>query len=254
MSPSFSYKGEKLQTVGSSNTSTWSEITVVDEAYVVKLDDDVDMQPASIIGCAVMTGAGAALNTARVHVGSSVAVFGVGGVGLSAVVACSNAGCYPIIVVDLRDEKLEFARQFGATHFVNASVDDPIARIREITDGVGVDFSFDAIGAQQTLEQFVQVVRVGVSGVSDGGTAVLIGVPTAPIQFQMNALWNRRLTGSYGGASRPERDFPLYVRWFKQGKLPLDKLVTRRYPLEEINAALDDLQQGRIDGRSIIVY
>jgi Zn-dependent alcohol dehydrogenase len=251
--PAYTYRGQPTQS-GLGGAATWAESIVVHEQYVVKLSDGVDEQLTSIIGCAVMTGAGAALNTGRVRAGDSVAIFGVGGVGLSCVQACANAGAYPIIVVDLRDAKLEFAKQFGATHFVNASVEDPVARIRELTGGVGVDCSFDAIGAPKTLEQFYQVVRVGVNGVSEPGTAVLIGVPTGPTQFQMGVMWNRRLTGSFGGGGLPERDFPMYVRWFQQGKLPLDKLVSRRYRLEQINEALGDLERGDIAGRSIIVF
>ncbi|MBV9597232.1 MAG: zinc-binding dehydrogenase [Chloroflexi bacterium] len=249
----WAYRGQPVN-FGLGGTATWTESTVVHEQYVVKLPDLVDEQLTSIIGCAVMTGAGAALNTGRVRAGDSVAVFGVGGVGLSCVQACANAGAYPIIVVDLRDDKLAFASQFGATHFVNASIEDPVARIRELTGGVGVDCSFDAIGAPKTLEQFYQVVRTGANGISEPGTAVLIGVPTGPTQFQMGQMWNRRLTGSFGGGGRPERDFPMYVRWFQEGKLPLDKLVSRRYRLEQINDALGDLERGDIAGRSIIVF
>lgn len=251
--PGWAYRGQAMR-FGLGGAATWTESTVVHEQYLVKLPGGVDEQVTSIIGCAVMTGAGAAINTGRVRVGDSVAVFGVGGVGLSCVQACANAGAYPIIVVDLQDEKLEFARQFGATHFVNASHEDAVARIRELTDGAGVDCSFDAIGAAKTLEQFYQVVRAGVNGVSEPGTAVLIGVPTGPTQFQMGQMWNRRLTGSFGGGGRPERDFPIYVRWFQEGKLPLDKLVSRRYRLEQINDALGDLDRGAIAGRSIIVF
>jgi Zn-dependent alcohol dehydrogenase len=217
----------------------------------------VDEQLTSIIGCAVMTGAGAAINTAHVRVGDSVAVFGVGGVGLCCVQACANTGAYPIIAVDLRDEKLVFARQFGATHFVNASAEDPVARILELTGGVGVDSSFDAIGGPKTLAQVVQVVQVvrtGVNGASEPGTAVLIGHPEGPTPFDMSALFNRRLTASFGGGGRPERDFPMYVRWYQEGKLPLDKLVSRRYRLEQINEALGDLERGDIAGRAIIVF
>jgi Zn-dependent alcohol dehydrogenase len=160
----------------------------VHEQCAVKLPDGVDEQLTSIIGCAVMTGAGGAFNsagvgiapTAHVRLGDSVAVFVVGGVGLSCVQACANAGAYPIIAVDPRDEKLAFARQFGATHFVNASAVDPVARILELTGGVGVDCSFDAIGGPKTLAQVVQVVRAGVNGVSEPGTAALIGNPTGP--------------------------------------------------------------------------
>ena len=163
-SPGQTYRGQPLKfglaTAGGAPWgSTWAESIVVHEQYVVKLPDGVDEQLTSIIGCAVMTGAGAAINTAHVRVGDSVAVFGVGGVGLSCVQACANAGAYPIIVVDLRDEKLAFAQQFGATHFVNASDVDPVARIRELTGGVGVDCSFDAIGGPKTLGQVAHVVR-----------------------------------------------------------------------------------------------
>jgi Zn-dependent alcohol dehydrogenase len=253
------YRGESLKfglraPGGPPWGSTWAESVVVHDHYVVKLPDGVDEQLASIVGCAVMTGAGAAINTAHVRVGDSVAVFGVGGVGLSCVQACANAGAYPIIAIDLRDEKLAFAKQFGATHFVNASAVDPVEHILELTDGVGVDCSFDAIGGPKTLQQFVQVVRAGVNGVSEPGIAVLIGLPQSPTQFNMRVMFNRRLTASLGGGSRPERDFPMYVRWFQQGKLPLDKLVSRRYRLDQINEALGDLERGDIAGRSIIVF
>ena len=261
--PSFTYKGQEAQS-GGGNTSAWADITCIHEQFVVKLEDGVDVEATSIIGCAVMTGAGAAINTAGVRVGDSVVVFGVGGVGLSTVAACANAGCYPIIVVDLRDDKLEFARQFGATHFVNATKVEPappgpfgpqdpvVAKIRELTGGQGADFSFDAIGAQKTLEQFWQPTRTGGPG-RKGGTAVLIGVPTGPIPFSFGVR-NRYVTGDLGGASFPERDFPMYVRWFKEGKFPLDKLVSRRYKLEQINEALADLERGDIAGRAIVVY
>jgi Zn-dependent alcohol dehydrogenase len=267
--PSFTYKGQEAMS-GGGNTSSWADTTCIHEQFVVKLEDGVDPEATAIIGCAVMTGAGAALNTAGVRAGDSVAIFGVGGVGLSTVAACANAGCYPIIVIDLRDDKLEFAKQFGATHFINATkvepaapapqgsfgalgpIDPVVGKIRELTGGVGVDYSFDAIGAQKTLEQFWQPVRVGGPG-RKGGTAVLIGVPTGPIPFSFGVR-NRYVTGDLGGASDPVRDFPMYVRWFKEGKFPLDRLVSRRYKLEQINEALSDLERGEIAGRSIVTF
>jgi Zn-dependent alcohol dehydrogenase len=148
--PSFQYHGAPADS-GPGNASTWAETTVVDEQFVVKLEDGADAEATSIIGCAVMTGAGAAINTARVRVGNSVAIFGLGGVGLSCVQACANSGAYPIIVVDLRDDKLEFARRFGATHGINAACQDPIAAIMELTGGVGVDFSPAATGVGPRL-------------------------------------------------------------------------------------------------------
>lgn len=250
--PFFRYKGEDARS--GYQYSAWADMTVVDQAFVVKLPDDVPTDVTSIIGCAIMTGAGAVTNAARVRVGDSVAVFGLGGVGLSVVQACANSGAYPIIVVDLNDEKLEFARRFGATHCVNASKEDPVETIRQITNG-GVDFSFDAIGAPKTLEQFFPAVRPGISGVSDGGMAVLVGVPQGPTNFEMGGLLaNRLLRGTSGGSGRPDRDFPMYIRWYKEGKLPLDLLVSRRYRLEQINEALDDLARGAIAGRAIVVF
>jgi Zn-dependent alcohol dehydrogenase len=259
--PAFIYRGQEAQS-GGGNTSSWADTTCIHEQFVTKLEEGVDPIATSIIGCAVMTGAGAALNTVGVNAGKSVAVFGVGGVGLSTVAACSIAGCYPIIVVDLRDDKLEFARQFGATHFVNATKLDPVppgpfgpvdpvvAKLRELTGGEGVEYSFDAIGAPKTLEQFWQPVRVGGPG-RHGGTACLIGVPTGPIPFAFGVR-NRYLTGDLGGASNPEKDFPMYVRWYREGRFPLDKLVSRRYKLEQINEALSDLERGEIAGRAVI--
>jgi Zn-dependent alcohol dehydrogenase len=201
-----------------------------------------------------MTGCGAALNTARVQKGDSVAVSGVGGVGLCIVQACANAGARPIIAVDLSEEKLAFARKFGATAGVNAANDDPIMKVRELTDG-GADFAFDAIGVQMTMEQVLPMVRPGVGGLREGGTAVLVGVPQTTATLNMRDLFSaRRYVGTIGGSSRPDDDFPMYVQWFKQGKLPLDLLVTQRFRLDEINEACSALEQGKIAGRSILVF
>src|SRR5205085_9505666 len=144
-----------------------------------------------IIGCAVMTGAGAALNAAQVRPGHSVAIIGAGGVGLSVVQACANLSAYPIIVVDLAEEKLEFARKFGATIGINARNEDPVARVRELMGGElasGVDFAFDAIGSGRTMEQILHMARARRPGERDGGVAVLVGVPhgeTTPLPMHM---------------------------------------------------------------------
>ncbi|MDE3077362.1 MAG: zinc-binding dehydrogenase, partial [Chloroflexota bacterium] len=250
--PFFRYKGEDARS--GFQYSAWADTTVVDQAFVVKLPDDMPTDVTSIVGCAIMTGAGAVINAARVRIGDSVAVFGLGGVGLAVVQACANSGAYPIIVVDLNDEKLEFAKKFGATHFVNAAKQDPVEAIRAMTNG-GVDFSFDAIGAPKTLQQFFPVVRPGISGVSDGGMAVLVGVPQGTTELAMGGLLaNRMLRGTSGGSGRPDRDFPMYLRWYKEGKMPLDLLVSRRYRLDEINEGLADLERGAIAGRAIVVF
>jgi Zn-dependent alcohol dehydrogenase len=236
-------------------TFTWSRDTVADQQMVVPLPKDVATDVTSIIGCAVMTGAGAALNAAKVRPGDSVVIIGAGGVGLSIVQTCANLSAYPLIVVDLTDEKLEFSKQFGATHFVNASREDPIARVRELSGG-GVDYAFDAIGVAITTEQILQMARDRRAGEREGGVAVLVGVPHGkPAQPDVSLIFRgKTFRGAPGGCSTPDRDFPLLVRWFQDGKMPLDKLVTRRYKLEQINEACDALQRGEIAGRAIVEF
>jgi len=238
---------------------TWCEHTVVDQQMVVKLDRDVPTDVTSVIGCAVLAGAGAALNAAQVRAGQSVAVFGGGGVGLSTVQACANSGADPIIVVDVNDDKLEFAKQFGATIGINASQVDPVAKIREVMGGTplsGVDFAFDALGIAKTSEQALQAARGRQIWEREGGTAVIIGVPHGPPAAPDLYLiaTGRVMRGAPGGIGWPERDYPRYVRWFREGKLPLDLLVSRRYTLDEVNDGIDALRNGQIAGRAIIVY
>lgn len=237
------------------NVFTWADHTIVDDQYVVLMPKDTPVDVTAIIGCAVMTGAGAVYHTAAVKAGQSVAVFGAGGVGLSAIAAAAVVGAQPIIAVDLVAEKLEFARRFGATHTVDASAGDAVAGVRALSGG-GVDFAFDAIGVPQTMAQILQTARPGRVGGRSGGTAVLVGVPMAPAQLDMYDLLVNEKTyrGSIGGSCRPDRDFPMFLQWFRDGKLDLNALVTRRYPLGEINQATDDLAHGRITGRSIIDF
>ena len=233
---------------------TWTETTIADQQLVVKMAGDVATDVTAIIGCAVMTGCGAAINTAKVQEGDSVAVFGVGGVGLCIVQACANVGADPIIAVDLSDEKLAFARKFGATLGVNAADEDAVMKVRELTNG-GADFAFDAIGVPKTMEQVLPAVRPGVGGLREGGTAVLVGVPQTTATLNMRDLFSaRRYIGTIGGSSRPDVDFPMYVQWFKDGKLPLDLLVTQRFKLDQINEACHALEKGEIAGRSILVF
>jgi Zn-dependent alcohol dehydrogenase len=253
-----SYRGQPASIAAAASTGvfTWAERTIADEQFVVKLDDpSAPTDVTAIIGCAVMTGCGAALFSAGVRPNTSVAVFGVGGVGLCIVQACANVSAFPIIAVDLSEEKLAFAKQFGATVGINAAQEDPVARIRALTGG-GVDVAFDAIGVAPTMEQILAAARPGVTGLRDGGLAVLVGVPhgAAPTLPMRELFGGKVYRGAPGGSSRPDRDFPMYVRWYKEGKLPLDLLVTRRYRLEQINAACSALEQGEIAGRAIVEF
>jgi Zn-dependent alcohol dehydrogenase len=255
------YKGQQINfgAPAFTGTFTWSRDTVADQQMIVPLEKDVATDVTSIVGCAVMTGAGAALNAAQVRPGNSVVIIGAGGVGLSIVQACANLSAYPIIVVDLADEKLEFARKFGATIGVNARDGDPVARVRELMGGEltsGVDFAFDAIGVSQTMEQILHMARARQPGERDGGVAVLVGVPHGQLPtLPMHMLFGGKVyRGAPGGCSIPDRDFPLLIRWFKEGKLPLDLMVTRRYKLEQVNEACEALARGEIAGRAIMDF
>jgi len=236
---------------------TWGQDVLTTGEYVVKVDDDVPKDVSSIVGCAILTGSGAVLHTAGVKPGDSVAVWGVGGVGIAAVQMASILEAYPIIAVDLDDAKLAWAKTMGATHTVNAANEDAVARVTELSNG-GVDYSFDAIGFKVTTEQILPATRSGGSGAENhGGMAVLIGMPQPD---QEMTIWpghfmfhQRRYRGSLG-ATYPDKDFPMYLRLYKEGKLRLDDMVTRRYKLEDINQACNDLQSGEITGRAIIEY
>lgn len=246
---------------------TWADHTLVDEQYVVKADPDIKKDVTAIIGCAVMTGAGAVIHTADVRPGQSVAIFGVGGVGLSAVVGARQVSAYPIIAVDLDDAKLAFAKKFGATHTINAGKEDPIKAIHELTrrEGkfsflgqpvTGADFAFDCIGLKKTMEQIVPACRAGQFGAAKGGTAILVGVPGTPVELNaIDILLNEKsFAGSFAGSCVPEKDFPLFLNWHKTGALDLESMVTARYTIDQINEATTALEKGQIQGRAILEF
>ena len=236
-------------------TYTWGEHVLVRGGYVVKIPKQSNKYSSSIVGCAVLTGAGAVLHTAKVKPEDSVAIFGVGGVGLSALIMAKILEAYPIIAVDISDEKLQFAKKFGATHLINSSKQDPIEAINEITSG-GSDYSFDTVGLRITNEQILPSVRGGGSGAENiGGMAVLVGMPGKEMTLDPGHFMfhQRQFRGSLG-ATYPDRDFSMYLRLYEDGKLPLDELITKEYKLDDINEACDDLEKGRIAGRSIINF
>ncbi len=255
-------------TARSQNVFTWADNTIADEQYVVKVPSDIKRDVTSIIGCAVMTGSGAVYYTAGVKKGESVAVFGVGGVGLSAIAAAAVVEANPIIAVDLDDAKLAFAKKFGATHVINASRVDPVQAIRDLTASktgdldmlgqlvAGADYAFDCIGVRKTMEQILPAARPGVLGKSTGGFAVLVGVPTTPVELDpIDLLINeKKYIGSIGGSCRPDRDFPMFLRWYAEGDLDLDALVTARYTIDAINDATTALERGEISGRAIMEF
>jgi len=238
------------------SAATWAEYAVAQERMVLPIAKDVATDVTSIIGCAVMTGAGAIINTLQVRPGQSVAVFGAGGIGLCAVSAAAIVAAYPVIAVDISDQKLDFARRFGATHVVNSRDVDAVQAIKDLTGG-GADFAIDAIGLPQTQEQILRAVRPGYSGLNRGGCALLVGITPPDAKAVLDTslfVGNRSFTRTSGGDCKPDRDFPIFLRWFREGKLKLNELVTNRYKLEQINEAVDDLEHGRILGRGIVTF
>jgi Zn-dependent alcohol dehydrogenase len=220
--------------------SAFSQFTVAAQESLVKIDDSVPLAMAALFGCAVMTGVGAIVNTARVMPGTSVAVFGMGGVGLSAIMGARAAGAYPIIAIDKLADKLTLASEVGATHTINAAQDDPIAAVKELTGG-GADNALESVGNEQVLIQAYQATK-------RGGTTITIGLPAPGKMFSIPAvsltLEERTIKGSYMGSSVPRRDIPRYIGMYLAGLLPVDKLHTHTLRLDEINLGFDRLAQG----------
>jgi len=229
--------------------ASFAEYTVAPEEGMILIREEMPLDRASLLGCAVMTGVGAVINTARVRPGTTVAVFGCGGVGLNMVQGAALASAGRIIAVDVQDHKLEFARRFGATDGINASEQDPVEAIRGLTGGEGADYAFEAIGIPQVMEQALTSVR-------RGGMAVIVGIPERGqrMSFPTNLLIGERiLTGSLYGSGNLRIDIPRLVDFYLSGKLDLDTLMARSYALEEVNDAFAAMGGGEV-GRGVIVY
>lgn len=220
--------------------SAFSQFTVVAQASLIRIEADIPLGKAALFGCAVLTGVGAVVNTASVAPGSGVAVFGMGGVGLSAIMGAKVTGAYPIIAVDLLDSKLDLARQAGATHVVNAANDDPVEAIKTLTAG-GVGYAFESVGNEKVLAQAYHAT-------GRMGTTVAIGLPHPSKMFSVPATTlvgeGRTVKGSYMGSAVPRRDIPRFIKLYQAGLLPVDLLHTRTIVLDEINHAFDQLAAG----------
>jgi S-(hydroxymethyl)glutathione dehydrogenase/alcohol dehydrogenase len=227
---------------------SFSEFMVTTESGVVKIPRDMPMAEAALIGCGVMTGVGAALNTAKVAPGSTVAVLGCGGVGLSAIQGASIGGAGRIIAVDTLPAKLELSRKFGATDTVNASEGDPVAQVKEMTGG-GVEYSFEAIGLKKTAEQAFQMLE-------NGGTATVIGMIPVGQMVEVHGvdfLFEKKIQGSSMGSNRFRVDMPRYVDFYLSGKLNLDDMVSRQIKLDQVNDAFEALERGDV-ARQVIAF
>jgi S-(hydroxymethyl)glutathione dehydrogenase/alcohol dehydrogenase len=222
------------------NLSAFAEYMLVHEHAVVKVRDDVPLDRCALVGCGVMTGVGAVFNAAKVEPGSTVAVIGCGGVGLSAVNGAALAGAERIIAIDTQPSKLELAKQLGATDTLNVSnIDDPVKAIREMTGG-GVHYSFEALGTKNTAEQAFGMLRAG-------GTATIIGMVPFGVKIELHGydfLRDRKLQGTSMGGNRFRVDMPRLLSLWKQGRLKLDHLISGRIKLAEVNAGFTALKSG----------
>ena len=229
---------------------TFASYTVVPQVAAVPIDKDIPFPQAALVGCGVTTGVGAAINTAQVQPGTTVAVFGCGGVGLNCIQGSAIAGATTIIAVDLLDNKLEMGREFGATHTVNVSREDPVERIPELTGGPGAHYAFEAIGLVE--EPFVQSILC----TRKRGVTVWVGhAPiSTPVTLDARALMAEKMViASMYGSARPHIEFPRLLNLYKAGKLKLDELITRSFPLEEVNSAFEALGRGEV-ARSVLSF
>jgi alcohol dehydrogenase len=221
--------------------SAFADHAVVSRNSVVKIDQSLPLDEAALFGCAVLTGVGAVVNTARVPAGAAVAVVGLGGVGLNALLACRLIGAAEIVAVDLQDDKLALARQLGASHTVNAGDQDCVDQVRAATDG-GVDFAFEMVGSVRAMDVAYRITR-------RGGTTVSAGLshPTHDFSLKHVSLVaeERTIKGSYVGSCVPVRDVPRFVTLYRDGQLPVDRVMGEHIGLEDLNAAFDRLASGQ---------
>ncbi|MFH1243946.1 MAG: Zn-dependent alcohol dehydrogenase [Pseudomonadota bacterium] len=228
----------------------FSEYNVVSEQSVLPIDPGVPFEMAAVVGCAVITGVGAVINKAKVKPGSSVAVIGVGGVGLNVIQGAVLANATRILAIDILDNKLELAKVFGATHVINASKDDPFEKVMEITRGIGADYAFEVVGSPEASLTAFKLIR-------RGGCAVIVGVPDLDAKLTVPLVevpvMEKSILGCNYGSGDMRFDLITLLDLYKSGRINLKQLVTNRYSLEEINAGFRDLETGR-NARGVIVY
>ena len=245
--PRISQKGKPVNQF--LDISSYCEKMLLHENAVVKIREDLPLDRAALIGCGVTTGVGAVLNTAKIEPGSTVAVFGAGGVGLAAIQGARIAGARKIIAIDMFEGKLAMAKRLGATDTVDASSSDPVDEIRRLTEGAGVDYSFEAIGLKKVAEQAYVALK-------PGGTATVIGMIPVGQKVELDGymfLTERKLQGSNMGSNRFRIDMPKYIDFYLQGRLNLDDMISRRGKLEDVNDAFRAMKAGEV-ARTVLMF
>lgn len=244
--PRISQKGKPINQF--LDLSSYCERMLVHENALVKIREDIPLDRAALVGCGVTTGVGAVLNTAKVEPGSTVAVFGCGGVGLAAIQGARIAGARKIIAVDMFEGKLAMAKRLGATDSVDASASDPVEEIQKLTGG-GVDYAFEAIGLKKAAEQAFNSLK-------PGGTATVIGMIPVGQKVEIDGfmfLTERKLQGSSMGSNRFRIDMPRYLDFYLQGRLKLDEMISRRGKLEDVNEAFRAMKAGEV-ARTVLMF
>ena len=243
--PVYSWDGRP---VNSGWITTFNECAVISENRLTRIPDDSEMDVAALVGCAVTTGFGVVVNNANLKPGESVVIFGSGGIGLNMVQAAAMVSAFPVIAVDLYDEKLSLARKMGATHTVNARDENAEEAIRKIMNGTGLDVFVDNTGN-------TKIIEAGYALTADQGRVILVGVPRKGDKISFYSLplhFGKIITGSHGGEADPDRDIPRYQRLYAIGRLNLKELITQSFSLDEINEAIDGVRNGAVSGRCII--
>jgi alcohol dehydrogenase len=221
--------------------SAFAEYAVVSRRSAVKIDPDLPLDEAALFGCAVLTGVGAVVNTAQVRAGNTVAVVGLGGVGLASVLGAVASGARIVVAVDLSEDKLRLARELGATHAFNAADPDVVAKVKDATKG-GVEFAIEMAGSTRAFDTAYKITR-------RGGSTITAGLPPPTATWAMPSTnlvaEERTIKGSYIGTCVPSRDLPRYIDLYKRGKLPVNKLMTGKLKLDQINEGFDLLHEGK---------
>jgi len=243
--PTYQWGSKK---VNAGFVTTFNELAVVSENRITPIPKDFDLKLAPLFGCAVTTGLGVVINNAELKIGESIVVIGAGGIGLNIIQGASMHSAYPIIAVDLFDDKLELAIKMGATHIINSKKQNIQNEINKIMNGTSLDVVVDNTGQPEIIELAYEMIH-------SQGKVILVGVPQKGKNISIYSLplhFGKQLTGSHGGESNPHIDIPRYIRLYQAGKLQLSELITDCFSLSEINVALDKMRSGEISGRCLI--
>ncbi len=243
--PNYSWRGKKLN---AGWIATFNEYAIVAENRVTKIPSTSDLEVAALFGCAVTTGFGVVENNAKIRLGESVVVYGAGGVGLNIVQAASMVGGYPVIAVDVFENRLSLAKQLGATHLINSKTSDAKQEIKNIIGSRGLDVFIDNTGQPEIIELGYELTQAQ-------GRVVLVGVPKKGNNINIYSLplhFGKIITGSHGGEAVPNNDIPRYQNLFDAGRMHLKELITQKLSLDEINAAIESIRSGSLSGRCLI--